>query len=199
MNGITDVTNGDTSGIDTTGQRAQRGVVAFLLILIGLATAGVLLSSPPASAATHRAQDRTVAAFNDGFAAAKQDDCGQGSRAACAWIMEAQPASDRQLPEWFRAYAFRYRHGPHAAPCILVGAEFHPHKRAAICADGAAVIVPRRMIPARPDRINPGNMPHWFHWWGTDRNSAITVAGFRVRAHARLAVVVGDDGYLAIG
>lgn len=28
-----------------------------------------------------------VAVFNDGFAEAKQDDCEQGSEAACQWVM----------------------------------------------------------------------------------------------------------------
>ncbi|MFJ6680570.1 hypothetical protein [Streptomyces werraensis] len=28
-----------------------------------------------------------VATFNDGFAEAKQDDCEQGSAAACEWVM----------------------------------------------------------------------------------------------------------------
>lgn len=153
--------------------RTNRGLGVFLSAVAGIAIAGVMLTQP-ASAGVG----------------------GNASSSAAANRTETVAATTHVLPEWFRAYAFRYHHGRHAAPCILVGAEFHPHKRAAICADGFATVVPRRMIPARPHRISPDTVA-WFHWWGTDRDSAIEVAGFR--SHARLAVVVGDDGYLAVG
>ncbi|QAX95534.1 hypothetical protein SEA_BARTHOLOMEWSD_86 [Streptomyces phage BartholomewSD] len=52
--------------------------------LAGLALGWALSWSltPPAYAPTDE-----VAVFNDGFADAKQDDCEQGSEAACQWVM----------------------------------------------------------------------------------------------------------------
>ncbi|MDX3405135.1 hypothetical protein PV708_02625 [Streptomyces sp. ME02-6977A] len=52
-------------------------------ILAGLALGWSLAwGTTPAYAPTNE-----VAVFNDGFAEAKQDDCDQGSEAACQWVM----------------------------------------------------------------------------------------------------------------
>jgi hypothetical protein len=55
-------------------------------VLAGLALGGGLgfgLAASPQPPAWQ------VATFNDGFADAKQDDCEQGFKAACEWVMQA--------------------------------------------------------------------------------------------------------------
>ncbi|MFF7800232.1 hypothetical protein [Streptomyces olivaceus] len=59
-------------------RRAAAGMLAGLALGWGLAWG---LTTP-----AYAPQD-TVSVFNDGFTEAKQDDCEQGSEAACEWVM----------------------------------------------------------------------------------------------------------------
>jgi len=93
------------------------------------------------------------------------------------------------LPEWFRAE--RFIGHPH---CLLVGAEFHPHKRAIICDNGTAHIAHKRALAQRGAEVDTRNMPAKFRWWGSERGSAI-VAGMGT---ADTTATLGDDGWTVI-
>lgn len=108
-------------------------VVPALAAAAVAATVAVSVPSagPAVSASTHRAAapvSRTVQDFNDGFKAAKEDDCQQGYGPACAWLHHRAPRN--AWPSWVRHSTSRdgrivtvwpagfgtscqmYRHGP---------------------------------------------------------------------------------------
>lgn len=69
--------------------------------MIGAAgiAATVAMITTPAGATS--AGPSAVKAFNDGYAAAKQDDCQQGFSTACAWL--GRNGYRPVLPAWFHA------------------------------------------------------------------------------------------------
>ncbi len=69
---------------DATQTSTVLAVIAASIMLAVFATAGIMSAWRAVPVAT--TTRGTVATFNDGYAASKQDDCQQGFQAACAWI-----------------------------------------------------------------------------------------------------------------
>jgi len=149
--------------IATVAGMSAATAAGALAVLIGT---GAIPSAPSAGTpapGTHSGIAAAVRDFNDGFTAAKQDDCEQGSRVACTWLAAGsvgsagvtasgsgssaatvtltaaegtEDDSGRMLPRWVTVYHSRYRSGPHMRPCYVVGNG--TRLNGIICANGRA-------------------------------------------------------------
>jgi hypothetical protein len=190
--------------IATVAGMSAATAAGALAVLIGTGTIPSASTPAPGTPAGSGIA-AAVRDFNDGFTAAKQDDCAQGARVACTWLRAGSAASGGAnasgsgrsaatvtltaaespqgtsgpvLPQWVTVYHSRYRAGAHMSPCYVVGNG--THLNGIVCANGVAYSAAESNggHPYPHGRTySRRNLPSAIKWWGRAHNARVVVIG----------------------